>query len=153
MAEKLVCNYLTLAGIEVVQNSNKETKSEHDLECKLGTKRIKIEVKFDWMSCKTNNIAIEYQNTKTQQPSGLMISKSDIWAIVVKDNEHYVIFTVSTEKLKEYVKNHKGRTFLGAGDGNADLWLYPASEILSIFKRIDNVSTEEIPKILKGLLK
>lgn len=153
LGENLVINYLTLAGIEVKPNENLETRSQYDLECKLGNKKLKIEVKLDWLSCKTNRLAIEYENTKTGQPSGISITTAELWALVVKDETNWVVFFCKTERLREYIKNNKARVFIGAGDGNANLLLFPIAEILTIFKRIDNVDAKLIPNILKGLLK
>lgn len=152
-AENLLFNYLDLAGLEPKFNRDYETKSYYDLEFKLGKKTITAEIKLDWLSCKTGNIAIEYQNEKTKEPSGLYITKADLWGLSIKDQEHWVLFLTSTKALKEYVKTHKGRTIIGAGDGNANLYLYPVEHILRIFKRIDNVDVDKIKGILKELLK
>lgn len=160
LGERLVMNYFTLAGIDCEKNSDFSLKEDYDLKCKLGRKKFTVEVKLDWLSSKTNNLAIETHNSKTGKESGINRTKADLWAVVIKDNENWVVFITSTNQLREYVKKNEGRKFQSAGDGNADLLLYSVSDILKIFKRIDNVckvSTEKIDytgiqKIVKGFL-
>lgn len=151
--ERTVHNYLTLAGIECEFNKDKDKRSEYDLLCRIGKKEFTIEVKLDLMSSRTGNLAIEYQNEKTGLPSGLLISKADVWAILTRDEENWVVFLCKTADLKRYTDSHKVRTIIGAGDGNANLWLHPMVDILSIFTRIDNLHIEDLKKVIKGLLK
>ena len=159
--ENLVINYLRLGNIEVSPNSDKETRSFHDLDCKIGAKRFTVEVKLDFLAAKTGNMAIEISNTKTGADSGLSVTKSTLWAVLVKDEENWVIFLTKTESLRDFIKNHKGREFKGAGDGNATLLLYKMADIIHIFRRIDNLGKlvdgvmdySDIGKTVKNLLK
>lgn len=159
--ENLVSNYLRLGNVDVTLNEDKETRSHYDLLCRLGNKKFTVEVKLDFLASKTQNLAIEISNTKTGVDSGLTASKSTLWAVLVKDEENWVVFLTKTETLRDYIKKNKGREFKGAGDGNATLLLYKMQDILYIFKRIDNLGKlvdgvmdySDIGKVVKGLLK
>lgn len=159
--ENLVSNYLKLGKIEVSSNDDKNTRSHYDLLCQLGNKKFTVEVKLDYLCSKTGNMAIEISNTKTGVDSGLTVSRATLWAVLVKDEENWVVFLTKTETLRDYIKNNQGREFKGAGDGNATLLLYKMQDILYIFKRIDNLGKlvdgvmdySDIGKTVKGLLK
>ena len=158
--EKLISNYLRLANIECEPNQNKETRSDYDLVCKVGKKKFTIEVKLDFLASKTGNLAIEVGNTNTGKDSGLLITKADLWCVILKDSENWVVFLTRTSELIKYVNSHQGRKINGAGDGNANLILYKTDDILSIFKRIDNlgkimsdkIDYTGIEKTIRGLL-
>ena len=64
-----------------------------------------------------------------------------------------MVFITKTHKLREYVQTHTPKIFKRAGDGNASLYLYKIEEILSIFKRIDNVDRDKIGGIIREVLK
>ena len=151
--ERVVQNYLKLAGIECELNTDKSKRSDYDLVCKIGKKEFHIEVKLDWLCNETGNMAVEYQNEKNGLPSGILISKSHIWSVLVRDSENWIVFMCKTSDLKRYTDANKGRTIIGAGDGNSNLWLYKLDDILPIFTRIDNLNIEDLKKVIKGLLK
>lgn len=153
LAEKLVMNYLTLAGIDTIPNTDKESRSYYDLEFKLGSKRVTCEVKLDFLASKTGNMAIEIKNTKTGKDSGLSITTATLWTVCIRDFENWAIFVVSVNSLKNYIKNHRGIRKEGVGDGNSTILLYKCDDILKIFSRLDNIAPENIAKVLKTVLK
>lgn len=77
-----------------------------------------VEVKKDWMECKTGNVAIEYHNTITDKPSGPLHTGADIIFYVFKDG----IRVTNNEILREIVELAH-RTVENAGDGNANIVL------------------------------
>lgn len=153
--ENLVLNLFKKHGLDTELNTNKETRKDFDLTTKVGRKKVTVEIKYDWLAQKTNNLAFEYYNTNKDEASGIDCTKAILWIQIILDNNFPTIWMTSVKKLKDYIKKHKPlRVVENAGDGNANLYLYRDVEILeAIFKRIDNSTEEEIKKILKELVK
>lgn len=111
---------------------------------------LKIEVKYDKYHEKSGNIAIEVWNTRSNTPSGLSYTKSDLWVCLLHDS----MWVARTAFLKTFVEGIKPRRVIeNAGDGNARIYLYPDTEILSIFHRIDKISNKEAYNKLRELCK
>jgi hypothetical protein len=149
------------AGITAIKNEDKETRHLWDLSCKISNRVFKVEVKLDAMAVRTNNMAIEIENPISSKLTGLNVTEAEIWAVLIREEDNWMVFLTETEKLRSYVKNNKGRRIEKAGDGNATILLYPLPEILTIFSRIDNMITiidggidySNITKIIKNMIK
>lgn len=153
LAETRVADLLIASGYEVSW-SPKGCK-EHDLMVKKGRKKFTVEVKYDLMAAKTSNIAIEYHNPKSNIPSGISATKSNIWAHCIKDDDNIVVFITATAALVEWVATQTPKRIVElGGDANASLALYDMDTILDrIFIRIDDQTPTEIEKIIKRTLK
>lgn len=127
-------------GYECEFNSDKTIRSDYDLIINnIGT----VEIKNDLYSAKSGNIAIEYWNCKSNKPSGISITKSDIWCHIICGN----IFVVNTEKLKTFTETEKPKRIIKkAGDGNASVKLYTVEQAMQIF-----IPIEDIGEIICGL--
>lgn len=115
--------------------NNDETK-RYDYDVKILNPNKTIEVKNDVFSKKSGNIAIEYNNCRAKRPSGLMVTKADIWCHIIND----VPYVIKTEKLKEFVATNKPKRIVKlAGDGNADIYLYSISDAMKVFIPINRI--------------
>ena len=153
IAENHVIELFTQCGIPA-EKTSKELK-QYDITIKLGRKACTCEIKYDIMSEKTGNLAIEYWNSRQNKASGISATTSELWIQCIRDGGNIVVFATRTKKLKEWMeRNPPKRTILNAGDKNANLYLYDLDLILnSVFTRMDNVTKEEFPKLLKKVLK
>lgn len=140
--ENRVKKVLEDMGYECEFNSDKKLRSDYDLIINgIGT----VEIKNDLYSGKSGNVAIEYYNPKSDKPSGINITKSDIWCHIISGT----IYVVKTEDLKNFVNTAKPkRDIKKAGDGNASLKLYTIEHIMTIL-----IPIEEIGEIICGPLK
>ena len=77
---------------------------------------IKIEVKADRMTYKTNNICIEYEcNNK---PSGISRSEASIYCYyVVKPDMGYDLYKIPVEDIKVMITNNLYKRSMNGGDG------------------------------------
>ena len=87
--------------------------------------QLKVEVKADFMACKTGNIAVEWEcNGK---PSGISSTEADVWVYFVVDgayNDCYIIPTADLHKLTRTCRSVCG------GDGKrARMSLLPINSI------------------------
>lgn len=152
--ESFITNIFHNNGIECEKNSDINTKYDYDLICKLGKKRFTCEVKFDMMAVKTNNLAIEYHNSKQDKPSGLSATKANLWAHVILDGENKTGWLTSVYKLKEFCKSITPfKHIKSGGDKNANLLIYQCDTILPIFTRIEMLNDKELHQVIKTLLK
>jgi len=134
-AEKLVLKILNKCSVltnEIVY------KKRYDIAT-TGFLRFTTEVKFDLKEKKSGNIALEYYNTNSNKLSGILDTKADLWAQVLKPN---FVWLANVKTIRKYIKDNKPhRIVKNVGDGNANLALYKSTIILSdIFKRIDNLN-------------
>lgn len=105
---------------------------DYDIVFTTKSGELKGEVKFDKMSDKTGNLAIEFFNPKLNRDSGLSATTADVWFYVFPDG---TIWWAYTKELKEFIENNKpAKTFKGGGDKNADLYLYRKSFIKKVFE-------------------
>jgi len=153
--EQAVINFFTQNGIEAVKDEDKTKRYDHDILCKLGKTKFTCEVKFDAMAAKTGNVAIEHHNSKKDEPSGIEITKADIWIHLLKDDNNITIWATNVKTLKDFVKNNEPfKKTTKSGDNNANLMLYKLEAILPIFIQLDNISQKElVQKSVKSLLK
>lgn len=102
-----------------------------------------IEVKYDKMSKKTGNMAIEYWNSKQDKPSGITSTLAKFWAHIVFDKGTNVmkVYMAEVSKLREWIAKHAPlKKIKGGGDDNADLLIYKTDIIFGekdLFERID----------------
>jgi hypothetical protein len=89
-----------------------------------------IEVKRDFETFRTGNIAIEYMSRG--KPSGLSVTKADWWAFVMSgDLNDEVILLMKTSRLKLLAKKHWKDNRKAGGDNNTSkLVLIPFAEVI-----------------------
>ena len=148
--EKVVLDILKFHNIESSKNSSDITRSEYDIIASLKKKDdLKIEVKYDYMAQKTNNIAIEVWNTKLDKPSGLTQTKAHIWAHCLKDGSNIVAFICKTKHLQKLVKDFPPKKVIkSGGDNNAELMLYDVDWLLKGFVRLNDLPSGELKAVL-----
>ncbi len=150
--EEIVKKVLNKFGIDCEINEDYSKRYDYDILSEYKKQKISYEVKYDYMSEKTGNLAIEINNCKVDRPSGINVTAADFWAHVIKKGKTPTVWLCKVSELKEFIKNNKAfRKVFQAGDGNADLLLYKASAILdSAFYRIDNVDKKEFIEFLES---
>lgn len=149
--EILLKKILERAGVEASLSEDRKV----DLIIKIGKKNYTIENKWDLYAEKSGNLAFEFFNSKSNQPSGIAETTANLWVQVIPDCGLNTMWITSVKRLRNYIKNHTPlKTVLNAGDNNANIHLYRIYPILDdIFKRIDNISSDEVIKVLKELIK
>lgn len=154
IGEDRVINMLRSVGITTSKNDDKETREFYDLACEYDGVNFTCEVKFDVMSEKTGNVAIEVFNSKSNKPSGIFGTKADIWIHVLPDDSNLVVCICSVKKIRQYSREATPfRILKSVGDNNADLILYKVEDVLeNLFNRIDNIGNDEILKTVKKLV-
>lgn len=142
-------------GIKASRNED-EKDASFDIQAKVDRKKFTIEVKYDSMAQKTNNIAIEVWNTKKDEPSGLNITEADLWIHCLNDDTNITVWAIKVDRLKEVVKEMKPLKVVEnsfRGDSNAKLFIYTIDSIIQEFVRLDNISNEQVKKEVKRLVK
>lgn len=139
IAEKLVIETLNTYGYDAKKNEDKAKKYDYDVLATINGKEVSFEVKFDVMAARTGNIAIEYWNSKKNQPSGIMVTKADYWVHVIEDEEQTkLVYVTPVANLKKFIElNKPKRTIESGGDNNANLYLYSTEVILSCFSELN----------------
>ena len=107
-----------------------------------------FEVKFDKMSCVTQNLAIEYFNPKLNKLSGISVTDSDFWIFAF--GHPLQLWLAGVADLKDYIgRNPPFKVIDVGGDKNASLYLYKKDKLLSeIFIRIDNLEKDTLTSML-----
>lgn len=148
IAEDTILNFLLSRSIQCRKTDGRK----HDIIIVLDSRDICAEIKFDKMSDKTKNIALEYYNSKSKKDSGFASSNAELWFHVTNINS--AIWLTSPNKIKDFTKNNKPkRTVLQGGDGNADIMLYSIDCLPLFAVNIHNMDTEELKKCLTYTLK
>jgi hypothetical protein len=142
--EAAVAAVLTAARVRCRPSGNRKT----DLQCELDGARFAVEVKFDRLQARTGNVAIEYRNTRSGRPSGLLASEADVWAVVLADGGVHLTLTAV---LREFFHATSGRDVEG-GDDNSAMRLYPSGLILPLFQRVDDMPSPAVRRWLKDVL-
>ena len=134
-AEQFIINLYEFMGYPSSKNNDKKTRSFYDIVSKNKKVEFTTEVKYDIYANRSGNIAIETFNPKSGKPSGLGITKADLWVHIT--DQPYV---TSVKALKKYVDNNDPFKIIPCGgDDNATLYLYKANIILeAIFKPLPN---------------
>jgi hypothetical protein len=135
----------------VGKNSFYDIKSEVALDG-IGEHTIFYEIKYDLMSSKTGNLALEFFNPKSGKPSGIMITSSDFWIFCF--NEPIEAWLCGVNALKAYIDANKPKRIVDvAGDKNASLMLYSREKLCAeLFRRIDNMEKEEFRNIISAYI-
>jgi len=153
--EECAKGVLELLDIKCEINEDYDKRYDYDLSCKMGRKKFTAEVKFDDKSSTTGNIYIEYHNSKADKPSGVAVTKANLWIHVLpEDDGSKAVWISSVSSLRvfmEEVEPHKKVAF--GGDNNSAGYVYTKESILDkLFKRIDNLEKEEAIKLIKEML-
>lgn len=145
--EKLVVDLLEKFKLKPQFNNNYDKRHDFDVLFELMGKSYSIEVKYDIMAAKTGNIAIEVHNTKSNNSSGLSITKADLWVQVLSPTH---IYFASTIKLREFIENTKPlKKIEYGGDGNARLFIFKKEIILN--NCFDNLAAQKKNCAIKRL--
>ena len=151
MGEYLVQQLLERIGMDCESNDDKY----YDISASFNDKTLYVEVKLDLYAEKSGNIAIEFFNPKTGQPSGIGITKADIWAHVLMDKGSPEIWMANVDKLKKFIETFPAKRVVPCGgDDNASLYLYDKDKILhETFVRMDNIKDDtELANTINGIL-
>jgi hypothetical protein len=144
--EELVCYTLSKLGFDCELNNVYELRYDYDISVKKGKLKFTIEVKHDVMACKTNNCAIEYHNSKKDQPSGINATLADIWVQLIPDKQGNIsIYGISVDKLKQYIESHEPhKHIISGGEQNSNIFIYKLCDILPHFIRLDTITNPNI---------
>tara|TARA_R110002051_G_scaffold316512_2_gene396214 strand:+ start:1860 stop:2348 length:489 start_codon:yes stop_codon:yes gene_type:complete len=150
MGEENFIKILKKGKVKAKINDKKEDRSYYDIKAEIEGKPFTVEVKNDLYAAKSGNIAIEIYNPHSGKKSGLSITKSDLWVHIV-DNQHWV---TKTKDLKSFVsKTTPFRTVDNAGDGNANILLFKAEDVLpQVFHRIDHLTGKKAKDLITKLV-
>ena len=104
------------------------------------------EVKSDLMGKATGNIALEFWNSKKNEPSGLTATMADMWFHIFCEE----VWITNVLDLRVYVQNVKpAKVVFSGGDKNANLYIYKADKIFNdVFTRIDNLDKKKARDII-----
>lgn len=155
-AEEYVVKLLKGCGVEAEHNESEsyKKKQEFDIKAKISKKKFTLEVKFDVMACRTGNVAIEFWNSKKNEPSGLSATKADIWSHVILDDNNMTVWMANCDTLREFVEDNPTRTLMKAGDNNAAIYLYPEDDILGVvLHRFETLPEKKMQQLIRKLLK
>jgi hypothetical protein len=151
--EAAVTGLLQSAGADVYPNRSATHKGlcGYDLRAVLGGREFTVEVKFDVMSGRTKNMAVEFENPDTGKPAGLFKTRADLWVVVLPGGEVYLT-TVAALRGYFHSGNHL-RDVQRAGDGNASVRLFRLETILpALFRRIDGLAPGRLAGLLLALV-
>jgi hypothetical protein len=116
-------------------------------------KVVKIECKRDYACERTGNLAVEYANALTGEPSGLSVTTAELWGIATGQKELYL---GSVALLRHYVATAAPERDLPvAGDGNASVKLYRKHHLLqgAGFVRVDGLGKDDCHLAIRNLLR
>lgn len=149
IAEKELIDFLNKqnGGFPATLNIDDSKRYDYDVEmdisfCSHGTAMkmnglLTFEVKHDVMAKKTGNVAIEFHNSKKNEPSGIYVTKANIWAHKILDE----IWLCSVSDLKEFVKNEKPvKIVIAGGDDNADLFIFTIDQFTAICTPLSSIT-------------
>lgn len=83
-----------------------------------------VEVKNDYKSSKTNNIAIEYECSG--KPSGISTTKASYWVQKVYE-DRFIVFTV--KELRKYIQQNNVKE-VTCNNGKSKMYLLPIEELI-----------------------
>lgn len=124
--EQMVRNLLQRAGVtmQLNESSSYETLKTHDLANEGSS--LKVECKNDVASKKYGNVCVEVRNSKSEQPSGIYATTSQLWAHIIYDQPEPTVLICRSSALRTFVEdeNVPHRFLKKRGDNNADIKLY-----------------------------
>lgn len=144
--EKVVLSLLNRYGYTASLNEDKDERAFYDIIVQISPKKkILLECKFDMMACQTGNVCVEYHNSLKDKPSGINITKADIYSYIILDMGNPTVWFANVEKLKNFLKTVKPyKTIEKGGDKNASFHLYNHEVILpAVFHRVENLAEEK----------
>lgn len=113
-----------------------------------------LEVKRDLWQTRTGNLALEYRNPNTGEPSGVLATRADLFAFVLGGAPYSGVWVARSGSVRSFFFSqpflkdiHRG------GDGNASFRLYRDSHLLSIFRRLDGITKYDALYVLSFLLR
>ena len=126
--------------------------SDFDLMALLNTKYFTVEVKYDMREARSRNVAIEFFNPKSGKPTGIDVTKADLWVHVLTNPLSAWVTNVGL--LRRYIRdNDPLRIVECGGDENASFFLYKREKIFSdIFQQLDGLSPVSLWKLIKRML-
>lgn len=140
-AEDLVVEFLTGKGFECDKSKGKNY--DYDVSAKNDKIELTFEVKYDIMSEKTGNIALEYWNCRKNEPSGITVTKSDYWVFVLTRKGEHSLHFAKVAELKKFIDDVTPKKIIPiGGDKNASLMLYDEDVILPAFTESKDFSLE-----------
>jgi len=141
--EALVIELFITNGLECYSNKETTKLSYFDLEVVIDKKTLLIEVKNDRRALETGNLAIEMHNVLRDVPSGLTITKADIWVVILGTD----IYMTKTDDLRDFVEKNKPKK---THKSNVLVYIYPKEDILPIFRKVNSDNLiEEVRCIIK----
>lgn len=142
--ESLFIELLEGLGFKPERNSSKVNAEAAKWDVKINHTDIDyfFECKYDVMSAKTRNVAIEYFNPKSNKPSGIAATTSDFWVIIFPDKEIYI---ASVSMLKKFLETTSPKRIVDVGgDKNSSMHLYEKEIILPlVFIKINDMTEAE----------
>ena len=149
--ETILKNLLEKANIST-KTVDREARERYDMVAVLPSQQVTIEVKYDQKSRWTGNIAIEYNNCQRNKPSGINVTTADLYCYVVPEPHGNDVYLINTSLLKVFLNVTTPKKLVqGAGDGNADIYLYEKSVLLKEFTKVDESNiVEVIEKLVKS---
>jgi hypothetical protein len=100
-----------------------EHSNKYDILARIKNNDYKFEVKDDYLSEKTGNIAIEYFSRN--KPSGISTTQADyyVYKINISNGENYC-YIIKVSKLKEIIKNNLFFRIVDGGDSGSHTLCY-----------------------------
>ena len=138
-------------GLTAHKNPAKKLRDKvgWDIRFTLDGLEFDAEVKTDKMMARTGNLAVEYWNPRSDKPSGIFASTSELWVVVTGDE----IWACGTLDLRERMSGPCLRDVRVAGDGNASLKLFRRGDVFgTLFRRINDANSEELTSLLREML-
>lgn len=151
LAESLVMEKVSSCGYDCKQVDG--MFQDYDISCKQkdGDFVFTIEIKYDMMSDDTGNLAVEFFNSKSNKPSGIMATKADLWCFVVgSKNEIWIARTVDIKAMMYKLTPIKIVTH--GGDKNSSMMIYKKDDILTHMHRIDDKTIDETIGVICNLI-
>jgi len=131
--EQLVLQFLQSGGYKPKLNDKRENFAYYDIL--MDEPALTFEVKADFMSSVTGNLAIEHHNCKKDKPSGIMISTATYWCHVIYENKIPTIYIAHRLELLKFMTDVEPfKKIIGGGDDNANLYLYKKPVILGEYQ-------------------
>jgi len=111
--------------------------SDYDLLLKGRDKKVRLEVKEDFMVGDTGNLAIEFWSW--DRPAGISVSMADFYLHIchLSDGMEYVL-TETTELVRLIREQQYIRIVTGGDKNNSHMFLFKLSTILKVSKLIFN---------------
>ena len=153
--ERIAKEVLEGFGVKCELNEDYEKRYDYDLSCKMGRKNFTVEVKFDDRSSSTGNVYIEYHNSRADKPSGVSVTKADLWIHVLPDGSGVnAVWATSVSSLRSFMKEVEPLKKVSfGGDRNSAGYVYTKASILeALFKRVDLLDKKEAIILIKEML-